>query len=38
MELGHRLVVLDCRESLWLLCLLKMRSLGDEMGRRVSVV
>lgn len=35
MELGHRLVVLDCRESLWLLCLLKMRSLGDEMGRRV---
>ena len=34
----HRLAVLDCLESLWLLCLLKMRSLGDEMGRRVCVV
>ena len=38
MESSHRLAVLDCLESLWLLCLLKMRSVGDEMGRRVCVV
>ena len=38
MESSHRLVVLDCLESLWLSCLLNMRSLDDEMGRRVHVV